>query len=190
MFCVTPRFFGRSRNSNRCFGSYRKFVDVPENLESVFCVTPRFFGRSRNIDVSRHTENLWTFQEIWNRCFASHRDFLVVPEIQIGVLGHTENLWTFQKIWNRCFALQRDFVDVPEILESFFWVTQKICGRSRKSGIGVLRHTEILWMFQKFWICCFTLGQSVVACQLFHDCISVLNQALSSPAATHPAIVS
>jgi hypothetical protein len=40
-------------------------------------------------------------------------------------------------------------VAIPEILELLFWIKQRFCGRSRKSGKGVMDQKEILTTFQK-----------------------------------------
>jgi hypothetical protein len=106
VFWVKPGLCGRFRNSgigdlrqteivwsfqkfwNRCFGSNRDSVVVPEVLESVVWVKSRFFDRSRNSGIGGlgQSEILWQFQKFWNRCSRSNRDFVVVLEILESVV--------------------------------------------------------------------------------------------------------
>ncbi len=77
----------------------------------------------------------------------------------ILVLGQTEISWKFHRVSNRCFESDRDSANVPEFLESVLWHRLRFCACSRNSGFHVSDHTEILFVFLKFWNIV-TIGQT------------------------------
>jgi hypothetical protein len=149
ILCIFQKFW------NRCFGSCRHSVRLPDILDKVLCVKQRVCAR---------------FRKFWNRCLFGDIIFPNSRNSGIGILVtqkfcgwvqvfwtypvywlvqmfcetsryfglgdwySAEILWTFQIVRDRDFPSDNDFVHFPEILESVFWVVQTFCETSRYSG--------------------------------------------------------
>ncbi len=116
-------FFHIQENSSfRVSGQTAIFVQVPEILEL----------------VCGHTENLLPFQKIWNE------SVFVVLEIlctflnsEFGVAdGQTRVLFTFTSTLHSVFRVKQRFLCKFQKFWNWFVVIQKICYRSRKSGMN------------------------------------------------------